>query len=555
VGQVESRLLDRATPGLLAMAESGLRRFWAEAIPALQARWALVAAAAEVLLTADWLGQALKNAPPTFSDMVHAYTQEEAPWCLLDTRHRQMEMRWLDFEPEPDESSSSLESLVLEARRRFTAVGSELAGRFAGLFAKAKHPIPGLLRQVQVFETQVKPHLGRGRVAYIWVDALRFEMARALCDVLQPDFELTLQPALAAIPTITEIGMAALLPRADQGAKVVYVGGGKLGLEIARTIIKDRKDRIAFLKNDAGVPVCDAKLDDLLPKPTKRVRDDIQRAQLVLVTSQEIDELGEKESPLYSRRYMEGVLNDLRRGIRVLADLEVKTLILAADHGHLFGEEVGEDMKIEAPGGETADLHRRVWVGVGGTSEKSYLRASLRSLGMESDLDIATPWTLACFKVKGGARAYFHGGLSPQELIVPVVVITPSDQAPGGPFGGIHWNLTAGSKKLSTRFFSVQIAGTATGLFGLEPPRVRVEIRSKGKSVSKAVSASYGFDEATGDVHLRASTSDPKAIEPNTVALMITEEVPQKTVGVSLIDANSGTELANLDRIENAISM
>ena len=78
---------------------------------------------------------------------------------------------------------------------------------------------------------------------------------------------------------------------------------------------------------------------------------------------------------------MDGVLNHLRRGVRVLADHGVKTIILAADHGHLFAEEIGDDMKIEAPGGETADLHRRVWVGVGGTSEPSYLRTPLTSLG------------------------------------------------------------------------------------------------------------------------------------------------------------------------------
>ena len=63
---------------------------------------------------------------------------------------------------------------------------------------------------------------------------------------------------------------------------------------------------------------------------------------------------------------MDGVLDHLRRGVRVLRDLGIKTIILAADHGHLFAEEIGEDMKIDAPGGETADLHRRVWVGVGG---------------------------------------------------------------------------------------------------------------------------------------------------------------------------------------------
>ena len=59
--------------------------------------------------------------------------------------------------------------------------------------------------------------------------------ARELADVLKSDFHLTLHPALATIPTITEIGMASLVPRADQGVKVVPVGNGKLGLEVAGT--------------------------------------------------------------------------------------------------------------------------------------------------------------------------------------------------------------------------------------------------------------------------------------------------------------------------------
>ena len=109
--------------------------------------------------------------------------------------------------------------------------------------------------------------------------------------------------------------MAALLPRADQAAKVVPVGSGKLGLEIDGTVIKDRKDRIAFLKAHAGVPVFDAKLDDLLPKPAKKVKDGIQGAGLVLITSQEIDELCEADNITQARRQMDGVLNDLRRGV------------------------------------------------------------------------------------------------------------------------------------------------------------------------------------------------------------------------------------------------
>ena len=264
------------------------------------------------------------------------------------------------------------------------------------------------------------------------------------------------------MPTITEIGMAALLPEAHESAKVVSVGGGKLALEIGGTVIKDRKDRVAFLREHAGVTVFDAKLDDLLPKPGKKVKDGIQNAQLILITSQEIDELGEADNMAQARLQIDGVLSQLRRGVRVLADHGIKTIVLVADHGHLFADEIGEDMKIENPGGQVEDLHRRVWVGVGGTSEPSYLRTPLASLGVDSEFDIATPWTFAVFKSKGGGRAYFHGGLSPQELIVPVVVIAlhHGEARRRSPFPAIQWTLTPGTAKLTTRFFSVQIAGT-----------------------------------------------------------------------------------------------
>ena len=212
-------------------------------------------------------------------------------------------------------------------------------------------------------------------------------------------------------------------------------------------------------------------------------------------------------------------------------------------------------MKIDAPGGDTADLHRRVWIGIGGTSAPSYLRTSLAALGVDSDFDIATPWTFACFKAKGGARAYFHGGLSPQELIIPVVVMTPTAHALAGPPTNIVWTLKPGSPKLTTRFFSVQIDGVGTGLFELAPPKVRVEIRLRGKCVSQPVSASYGFEDATGEVHLKVTEHDPKRIATNTVAVMLIEEVTEKSVGVYLLDATSGAELTRLDKIEVAIAL
>jgi hypothetical protein len=552
----ESELLKKATPDLLKFAGFRLSRFWPDVVPGIQARWALISSAAEVLIEADRVSKALKTAPTTVPALIKAYADDDEPWCLLDTHHRHMESRKYNFEFAADDEHETLEQLLTKAEQRYTEVGSALAKLFVTSFGKAKHPVKGLARQRETFERRVKPLLDEGKVAYVWVDALRFEMARELCRLMAEDFKLEIQAAIGEIPTITEIGMAALLPKADGSPKVVSVGGGKLALEIDGKVIKDRKDRVSFLREHAGVPVFDGKLEELLPKASKRMKDGIQNAKLILITSQEIDELGEADNTPQARLQIDGVLSQLRRGVRVLADHGIKSIVLAADHGHLFADEISDDMKIDSPGGKVEDLHRRVWVGVGGNTESSCLRAPLSSLGVDSEFDISTPLTFAVFKAKGGARAYFHGGLSPQELVVPIVTMCSAVKT-AAPTSGIEWRLTPGTAKLTTQFFSVQIAGLQkeSSLFGFEPPKVRIELRANKKCVSVPVSASYGFEDATGEVTLRLAEDDKKRIEPNTVTLRLSEEISQKTVGVYLLDATTGAELGNPLTIDVAISI
>jgi hypothetical protein len=52
-------------------------------------------------------------------------------------------------------------------------------------------------------------------------------------------------------------------------------------------------------------------------------------------------------------------------------------------------------------------------------------------------------------------------------------------------------------------------------------------------------------------VQLRASAAEARHIEPDTVTLMVeVEQIAQKTVNISLLDATSGAELASIDKIE-----
>jgi len=370
------------------------------------------------------------------------------------------------------------------------------------------------------------------------------------------------------VPSITEIGMAALMPGAEGETQVVPTGQGKVGLKVGETVLKDRKSRLEWLKQCApqaytGKParVFVTRLEDF-PFSKKDIKAGIETADLVVMTSQELDELGETDNLMLVRTMMDGILVNLRRAIRRLAELGCKTMIVTADHGFLLGDELGEDMKLDAPGGETLDLHRRVWVGKGGAAGgASFLRAPLSAFGLSHDsmLEIAVPWGFACFKVSGGSLVYFHGGLAPQEIVVPIVEIMPTASARPMASGDIAWMLTPGSKKISTRYYTVQISGQSNGLFdaGSTLPRVRVEIKAGKVVLSTPIAASYGFSEATYDVQLEFAGQASRDLVSNTVTLMITQEPSQPTILVSihLLDAVTGRELARLDRVEMAITI
>jgi hypothetical protein len=553
--RIQSALLERPSAELVEVAKDRLSSFWSEQLPDVQAQWALIAVCGQLLLEAERIEKEMKSSAHDFAGLLSAYTEKDRPWSLLDTYHRHMERRYHNFDFDLDDRHKELEQLISKARRRYMEVASTLAERFLNAYYESKFRLAGTMAQREVFDKVVKPKLDEGKTAYVWVDALRFEMARELGEALSAEFEVDIRPVMGTVPTITEIGMAALLPRAQTSAAVIRVGDSKLALEINGSIIKDRKDRVKYLQANAGTQVLEAKLDDLLPNPKKRVRESSRDAGLILITSQEIDALCEEDNVPLARRLMDDVLHQLKRAFRVLSELGAQTIVVAADHGYLFGDELDSGMKIDAPGGDTADLHRRVWVGRGGRADSAYVRARLADFGLGGDLEIATPWNFACFKAKGGAKAYFHGGMSPEELIIPVITLTPKTKRKVGLAGEIIWKLIPGSQKVTTRFFSVQVVGNAGGLYEPAAPKVRAEVVAKEGVISTPISASYGFEEATGDVQLRVAEQDPRSIEPNTITLMIAKETAQKTVTVRLIDATSGIELASLSKVEFAISI
>jgi len=525
--------------------------FWSGRRLTIRARWGLLEAANTLRVQYQLVEAYLHKKAPEAADIFARYTSVNEPLCILDGAHRALERQWQTLEADDTPGDDQLAKLVTELRSDYTTAAGHMTERFIGGLVQAKWKLDGVLQQRQIFTRVVKPLLTEGKVAYIWADALRFEMANELATELG-DTDMTLVGALGTLPSITPVGMAALLPGAER--LVLADLDGKVKPTIDDRVLATREDRIKYLSEKAGVPTVALKVDDILPQPKKKMRDAVTSAQLILVTMEDIDALCEAGETGLARKIMDTLLHDLRRAIHQLAQMGCKAIVLTADHGHLFGEELGEEMKIDPPGGQQLELHRRVWIGHGGTESPAYVRVTTKELGLGEGLDLAVPASVGGFKVGGGSREYFHGGASPEELIIPVMTIIPHGVAAAEPTS-ITWLLTPGSTVISGPLFSVAVSGNFAELFAPGVvPKVRLEVRDpEGTCVSTMASSTYGFEDGTHDVQLRMM-ADSKSIEPDTIVVNIGDTTATR-LSVVMLDAVVSVELGHVDNLERRVSV
>jgi len=550
---VEELLLEQASQELVDIATDRKRHFWSEAVSSeniseVQSRWSLIATTGRLILMADRIDREVhRTTHLDAKTIINLYTQGTQPWCLLDTYHRQMELSWLDFYG-TFKPGDNIEKLVIQGRRRYTEVASALAKGFMEAYHDAGFRLEDVLHQSRLFDTQVKPLIGRGKVAYVLVDALRYEMALDLVsNILPQEFNAQLKPIIGSVPTITEIGMAALMPNADRGKIVAHKG--KLVYQIDDTILAARPDRVRYLESKVPGTFIDLKLDELRSR-RKAVQEKIAQADFILVTSQEIDHLGEKSEQGVARQTMDNMLLYLHQGLRILRENGVRHIIVAADHGHIFIDDISDDMKIDKPGTEV-DIHRRAWIGNNGVQDHTYIYEPLSSFGVPSDLDYASPYSFTCFKVPSSLN-YFHGGLSPQELIIPSIAITVSTLEPELS-GEIIWNIQPGSATIGS-VFTITVSGKAKHLITINPPKVRAAVLIGKEIISKTLSASYNLDPATGYIQLRLLENTPMEVEENTIRLLVDKgSHKENTARVVLYDADTDAVLAQSDKMEVTI--
>ncbi|GAB4403018.1 MAG: PglZ domain-containing protein [Anaerolineales bacterium] len=555
---IEEALAKNPTPDLVEMAEQRRSGFWSIQDPgAIKTRWDVIATAGHLLLEIAAVEKALKGKKWSAAALISKYTSCDSPWCKVDTLQRRLERDFGNLYVEL-QHHESLIRLVAQVHDRYSRVCNSLAEAFTDAYEAGKFEVPGVLSQANIYPRIVAEAQRNGPVAYILVDALRFEMGHDLQHMMsEAGWDTTLTPALATVPTITEVGMAALLPGADRGI-AIEDEHDTLTVLVDGTRLKTRQDRINYLDHylqQLPKRLAVADLKQLAPLVNKHLADSVKGADLVLVTaSEDIDGLCEN-NPDLARRMLDEVLAQLQRAVRALFNNGVQTVIITADHGYLFGEKLTSGQTIDPPGGAPILLKRRVWIGRGGTTAPGVLRAPLAAFGISSSMEIATPRGLSYFKVRGGKTQYFHGGLSLQELTIPVLVVKPGRSRPAEAPAKMRWAIRLGGKAITTRFVSVTVEGRAEELLPIQPPTVRAEIRAGDEIISVQVSASYGFDEERKEVRLLLREDDAQAIVANTITLMI-KEVPQvNEVAVHLLDAQTGVSLYSLDHVPLSIRL
>jgi len=536
---VEKALAEKPTKDLLDLAYQRLNGFWANQQPAVKQRWQVIAGAAQILIQAAHTRQSLKGeltAAILFKRYVGEGVHADTAWCSLDTAQRHLERDVHNFDLDP-QAHDSLLKLVAAAQQSYADTAHQLAGCFVHVYEAAGFNLAGVTQQADVYHDFVEPAAPDGTVAYILIDAFRFEMARELCTQLPEDWKVELTPGLATPPTITEVGMAALMPGAEKGLALVPAGNSKLGVTILRNLLRNRPERVKYLEQKGVSPVVVVELNQIAPLKDKNLRNSMKAARLVVVTAtDEIDGLWENQ-PHMARQLQEHIFDQLRRAIRSLFVLDISKVIITADHGYLAGDRLMVGEALDAPGGETADLHRRIWVGKGGAVVPASLRKPLSAFGIGGDLELVTPYGMSTFKVQGGSTEYFHGGLSLQELVIPVISVSPGKAKTSMETPAFRWTVTPGSKQISTRFFSVTVKGEAGDLFSLvAPPRLRVELRVGSQIISLPIAASYGFSEVTRDVTMKFETDVPGSLAANTITLQITDIPPTDSVALFLLD-------------------
>lgn len=291
-----------------------------------------------------------------------------------------------------------------------------------------------LLAQRDFFERRVRPFLERKtKVCVLISDALRYEIGEELQGLIRREdrFEAELEPALAMLPSYTQLGMAALLPH--RALSLAADGSGEALADDQSTQGSVNRARLLT----AAVP--DATLvlaKDLLVMTQTEARALVRDHDILYVYHNLIDKTGDgrdTEERVFAAA--EDTLLELRRLVKKLTNANASNLLITADHGFLYQDrplEESDFLSQEPEGEEIRYRDRRFVLGLGLRPREGLRTFTAAQLGLEGELEVQIPKSIKRLRLKGSGSRFVHGGSSLQEVIIPVLRIHKRRQSDVG---------------------------------------------------------------------------------------------------------------------------
>ncbi len=407
-----------------------------------------------------------------------------------------------------------LSPLIDLCRRRYREAALALQDEFLAAVQEEGWPPEGVPRQTRIFDEQAAAVLDRReRIAFFLVDSLRYEMGRDLGDALAGTGEVEIRHAAGVVPTVTGCGMAALMPGADGMLRLVEKDGG-LVPAIGTRLLKTSADRMKLLAETYGDRFFETTLDDLLGS-YKKVAKKLQNVDLLVVRTQDPDAIGENLGQWRARRYLSDVIGDIASVVKSVVASGFTRVLISADHGHVMLPEIPAGDVVQGPPGGWLENKRRCRLGSGLSGGSGTITLKAGHVGIQGDVqEICLP---IGFRVFSDGEGYFHGGLSLQEAVVPVIVFR----------AGGETETVSGKPEIDIRYRSDRFTSRVIGLkFHLQgdifgtPARVRIEAfdgkGAKARLIGEAADCE-ARDEKTREVTLQANkeTPVPMLIDPD----------------------------------------
>ena len=427
-----------------------------------------------------------------------------------------------------------MQEVIAHARSRYGRLTEKVQSIFIKHIEVAGWPPEGRLANADVYDRILADRLkenGR-KIAYVMVDALRYELGVTLQKQLSEDGPVELQAAYAQLPTITLVGMASLLPGA-RAELSLEIEGDALAPKLGTAKVGNVAQRMDVLQKKLGDRFQEMPLGEFVrgkPKITPTV-------DLLVLRSTEIDSQLES-NPETTLGLIPNTLKLIRVAMHKLRGLGFKEAVIVTDHGFfLNGHAAAGDVCAKPQGNWPINAHDRALLGNGNSDSNSVVLVAER-LGIRSSLaQIALPKSMAPYKA---GYLYFHGGASLAEAVVPVMIVRLDNKEHlSGAKSSVELSYKNGAKRITTRVPVVEIALVSDDMFAQEESvEVLIEAQDgKGNVV--------GEPRAGGDINPATRTIMLTAGQRKQIALRMDPDFE----GKFLIKALNPTTLATLSAL------